>query len=159
MWKRACAIAIVLLTLGASKAEAQNKPGPFGVGLILGEPSGLSGKLMLSDANALQLHLGYGVGRRGRLVLVLDYLFHIHNVMPATPVGLFSPYVGVGGRLGVRDEPFDDDVVLGVRIPVGLSFVLTAAPVELFAEVAVGIGLLPETAALIDGGLGGRFYF
>lgn len=130
--------------------------GPFGLGLILGEPSGLTGKLMLGGPNAVQVHLGYGIGRRGRFVLAADYLFHVQNALPpARNVGLFVPYVGLGARFSVRD----DDPLLGVRVPLGVSFQLLAVPVEIFVEVAVGVGLIPSTVALIDGGLGGRFYF
>lgn len=143
------------LVSGVAWAEGPAR-GPFGVGAILGEPTALTAKLMLNDYNGVQIHVGYGVGKRGRFVLVGDYLFHVHNVLPAIPPGFLTPYVGVGGRIGVWKE---SDAVIGVLIPLGLSFFLNAAPIEIFIEVAPGIGLLPSTAALIDGGLGARFYF
>jgi hypothetical protein len=65
------------------------------------------------------------------------------------------PYVGVGGRLGVRDN----DALLAIRFPAGLAFFLRAAPLEFFVEIALGIGIVPETIAIFDGVLGGRWYF
>lgn len=128
----------------------------FGLGLILGEPSGLTAKVFFAKYNGVQAHLGYGLGKRGRLVIAVDYLFHFMDaVPPVARAGRLVPYVGVGGRLGARDE----DPVLGVRIPVGASFLIRGAPFELFLELALGVGLIPETQELIDGGLGARFYF
>lgn len=149
---------LVLLLLGTANHALAEGPGrgPLGVGVLLGEPTALTAKLMLNDYNGVQVHLGYGIGKRGRFILVVDYLFHIHNALPAIPPGFLTPYVGVGGRLGVWKE---SDAVIGVVFPLGLSLFLNAAPVEIFLEIAPGIGLLPGTAVLIDGGLGGRFYF
>jgi hypothetical protein len=160
----------VLLALTPSFAEAQEgggrgrgkvatlRPaeGTLGVGILFGEPSGFTAKLRLTPANALQLHLGYGLRGPGHLVASLDYLFHLRDLLPAVQgVGRIVPYVGAGGRLGIRDE----DPLLSLRVPLGLSFVFDRAPVELFLEVAPGVGLLPSTEALVDGGFGGRFYF
>ena len=160
---RILAIAMALTAIACSRpafAEGSTSAGtqhrPFGIGIVLGEPSGFTGKLFFDGNNAMQLHVGYGIGHRGRLVLALDYLFHIRNVLPRpNNAGRFEPYLGLGLRLGVRDH----DPLLGVRIPAGLALLFEAFPVELFIEVAVGIGLIPSTAIIVDGGLGARFYF
>lgn len=134
--------------------------GPFGLGLIIGEPSGLSAKVFVSGPHGVQAHLGFGVGRRGFLVVIVDYLFHVTNLVPPIgDVGFLWPYAGIGGRLGVLERRNDEDVIFGVRIPLGASFGFNAVPIEVFAEFAVGIGLLPETRAIFDGGIGGRYYF
>jgi hypothetical protein len=133
------------------------RAGPFGLGLILGEPTGFSLKVAFSRDSAVQAHIGYGVGRRGKLLLAVDYLFHFTTAIgPVGRAGRLSPYVGIGGHLGVREN---DDAILGLRIPIGLSFMISAAPLEVFAEVAPGMGVLPSTTVLVDGGLGLRFYF
>jgi hypothetical protein len=131
--------------------------GPFGAGILLGEPTALTAKLFLASESAVQLHLGWAFGRhKERLTLILDYLFHFNSVIPPIErAGRFAPYVGIGGHLGAGDN----DPVLGIRIPLGLSFVLRAAPLEIFAEVGPGIGLIPETELFVDGGIGARFYF
>ncbi|MEL6181293.1 MAG: hypothetical protein AAFS10_20215, partial [Myxococcota bacterium] len=72
-------------------------------------------------------------------------------------------YVGIGGKLWVRDDDDndddDDDFGLGVRVPVGICLLLTEAPLEFFAELALGLRLIPGTDADIDGGIGVRYYF
>ncbi|MEQ8280049.1 MAG: hypothetical protein RMA76_01925 [Deltaproteobacteria bacterium] len=132
------------------------KNGPFGAGLILGEPTALSAKYLFAPHSGVQAHVGYGVGRRGRFILIGDYVFHVRNVLPRLDrVGILVPTVGVGGRLGI----VGDDAIIGVRFPIGIGLWLSPVPIEIFLEVAPGIGLLPSTDFLIDGGLGARWYF
>lgn len=138
----------------------QSARGPFGLGIVLGEPSGLTAKLFFSRSSAFQLHVGYGFGPHGygRLVVTGDYLFHFMGALPPIRrAGRLVPYVGIGGRLGIRDNEHGN-ALLGVRVPLGMSFFLNA-PLEIFAEVAIGIGIIPETVGIVDGGLGARFYF
>lgn len=164
---------VTLLSATAASASAQTldeleraerggsaSRGPFGLGIILGEPSGLSAKVFVAGPHAVQVHLGFGVGRRGFLVLIADYLFHVKDLVPPIgDVGFLWPYAGLGGRLGVLERRNDEDVIFGLRIPLGASFGFNAVPIEVFAEFAPGIGLLPETRAIFDGGIGGRYYF
>jgi hypothetical protein len=170
------AVLVAVSSIGSSRVEAKGKKpledpgagedeepapsgsyhGPFGLGIVLGEPTGITGKVLFGHYNGIQLHVGYGYEPRGRLVICGDYLFHFMNAIPPIErAGRLAPYIGIGGRLGVRD----DNALLGVRVPFGLAFFLNSAPFEIFVEIAIGIGLIPETVAIIDGGLGGRFYF
>jgi hypothetical protein len=135
----------------------------FGIGLIVGDPTGFTAKLMFAGFNGIQIHLGWGLAGRGRFVLIVDYLFHFVDLIPpARGAGRFAPYIGIGGHLGLRsgnEKNNNDDVFLGVRVPFGLAFILSSVPVEIFAEVALGLGLIPGTELLIDGGIGARYYF
>jgi hypothetical protein len=134
----------------------------FGVGIILGDPTGLTAKLIFAGFNGLQIHLGWGFGRYGRFIVIVDYLFHFVNVIPPVQgAGRFVPYVGVGGWIGVHDnrKNGDGDANLGIRFPIGVGFLFSGVPIEIFAEIALGIGLIPSTYAIVDGGLGGRYYF
>lgn len=153
-------LSLALLLPGAAEA----KPGGgFGLGIVLGEPTGITAKGFFAREHALQGHVGFAFGKNSRIHLVVDYLYHFHNVIPPLgEAGYLAPYLGVGGLLSLRtgDKKGDErDVSLGVRIPLGLSFSFRTVPIEIFAEVAPGIGILPGTFAIVDGGLGGRFYF
>src|SRR5262249_30277958 len=129
----------------------------LGVGLILGSPTALTGKLFLVPSSAIQLHIGYSFRRYERFILILDYLFHFVGVIPpASHAGRFLPDLRGGARFAIRS---DEDALLGVRFPLGLSFLIAHTPIEVFVEVAIGIGIIPETVATFDGGIGGRFYF
>jgi hypothetical protein len=142
---------------GASRrSSTAGRSGSLGLGLVAGEPAGLTAKLLLGRPGAVQVHLGYGIRRKGHLTLVADYLFHARGLLPgAAGVGEPVLYAGVGGRVGIRD----DDPLIAVRVPFGFSFFLARAPLEFFLELAIGVGLVPETEPLVDGGAGARFYF
>ena len=144
-----------------SHAHANPLPGgAIGLGLVLGDPAGLSLRTELNHHNALQLHVGFDLEKfdRTRVVVALDYLFYLSNMFKSTrPHGRLSPYFGIGSALQLRE--LSSELKLGVRVPLGLSFRLRAAPLEFFSEIALGIHVLPETATLIDGGIGARWYF
>lgn len=151
-----------LAVVAALAAPAAAEGGPFGLGLILGEPTGLSAKLFLDKRHAVDAALDFSLVD-DRLEVHADYLFHFTPVLRGElPRGhLLIPYVGIGGFIGVweRDRDKDDDAVLGVRIPVGLAWIPKGAPIDVFLELAPGISLLPETDPDIGAGLGVRWFF
>ena len=53
----------------------------------------------------------------------------------------------------------EDDVTLGVRLPVGLTYLLKDGSLEFFMELAPVVELLPDTDADVDAAFGIRFYF
>jgi hypothetical protein len=149
---------LAALTLATPRSAAAAEGGPFGLGIILGSPTGITLKLRLTENHAFQLAAGWGFGPEDveHFVLTADYLFtfpHAFGVIDRA-VSL-SPYVGIGGQFGFYADTAD----LGFRVPLGLSFLFARTPFELFVEIAVGIHLIPSTSGLLDGGIGGRIYF
>jgi hypothetical protein len=143
-----------------SATAAPSTKGPVGLGIVLGDPAGLSLRTELNRHNALQLHVGFDLEKfdRTRVVLALDYLFYFTQMFKSVRShGRLNPYVGLGSAIQLKE--LSSEFKLGIRVPVGLSFHFLKAPVELFAEVALGVHVLPKTATLIDGGLGVRWYF
>ena len=133
----------------AATADARPRPGghiggrsfeankTFGLGLELGEPTGVTGKYFLSASNALDFGLGtiYNYFDRDGLHLYLDYLWH--------PVSLISNesfelpfYVGVGGRFwNFTDRPYDNAYAFGVRVPLGIAFDFNNVPLDIFVQI------------------------
>ena len=141
-----------------------SKPGPLGVGVVLGDPSGISMKLSLDPQHALQLHAGFEVEKfdRARISSALDYLFYFRDLtMVAKHKGKvkvnLNPYAGVGGSIQISEG--STPIRLGARAPLGLAFLFSPGNLEIFAEIALGIHIFPSTTALIDGGIGGRWFF
>jgi len=56
-----------------------------------------------------------------------------------------------------RDHNHDDEV--GIRVPVGLSYMFDNAPIDVFAEIAPAIDVTPDVRGEITGGVGVRFWF
>jgi hypothetical protein len=48
---------------------------------------------------------------------------------------------------------------MAIRLPIGISVLPPAIPVDAFMEIVPVMGLLPETSITLDGALGIRYYF
>jgi len=153
-----------IINVGSAQRSIAAEPGTFGLGIILGDPSGISLKLSLDNQHALQLHTGFEVERfdRARMSTALDYLFYFRDLAVVAKhkkeikVEL-SPYAGIGSSILISEG--STPVRLGVRAPLGVAFLFSPGNLELFAEIALGIHIFPSTTALIDGGIGGRWFF
>jgi hypothetical protein len=154
--KRAFRLMSALFFLGLpALAQAH---GDLGVGLVLGEPTGISGKLWLDREHAVDFALGtfgeyLGQYQEG-VNLHADYLWHRYGVFGNhdSDIGRKMPvYVGVGGVLSTPG-------VLGARGVVGVTY-LFDQPFDIFFELAPTLLLAPGVGLGIDAGLGGRIYF
>lgn len=174
---RTIAVALALAVAAASGVDvAEARPRPkkakrftankgFGLGLMVGAPTGLSGKYFYARDKAFD----FGVGairyyrERDGLHLHVDHLWH--------PVSLLSDrafelpvYLG----LGVRVFDFDDDredhgLAVGARAPLGIAFDFNNVPLDLFVELALVVDLFVDYGdrygADVNGAVGLRYYF
>jgi hypothetical protein len=143
---------IACATLASAGASAQDQG--FGIGMILGEPTGVSMKNWLTHKTAFDLAVAWSFsGRDDALHIHGDYLIHDFSLIPVDK-GQFPLYFGIGGRI-----KFSDDVNVAVRIPVGLDYLFADAPVDIFIEVAPMLELTPDTDFDMNGGVGVRYFF
>lgn len=158
---------VLVLTVSSFAVKAQSSG--FGLGLMIGDPTGVSGKLWLSDGDrALDFGLAWGV--YGRYVHVhADYLFH-NNSLITVSKGTLALYYGPGvrvrswsgGRYWNRGKWEDYDgsrLGVGARFPVGLDYMFEGAPVDVFLEVVPSLDLVPSTAFDFDAAIGARYWF
>lgn len=149
----------VLALLAALASPPTNVHGPFGVGLILGEPSGVSGKLFLDERHALDLALDFSL-RNDAFYVHGDYVLHLPGLLAGLSEGIWLAYVGVGGKLKVRDrKKDDDDLGVTVRVPLGVAWMPKTVPIDVFLEIVPGMRVLPETDPDFGAGLGVRWFF
>lgn len=148
---------IVAALLGGSGSGALAVGGPFGLGVILGEPTGISAKYWMDGGRQYAVDAGaaWSLSGDNKLHLHGDYLFHQYGLLKVEK-GKLPVYFGVGGRVEFRDNR-DDEV--GIRIPVGLDYLFDGAPLELFVEVVPIVDLAPDTELDFNGGVGIRFFF
>lgn len=140
---------------------AQNGDKDIGIGVIVGEPTGLSLKSWLNERNAFDAGLAWSLGRYDAVNLHADYLWHNYDVFDDVEEGALPLYYGVGGRIVFTDDypdPGDNNVVIGVRGPVGINYLFEESPLGLFLEIAPILNLTPETDLDLDGALGIRIY-
>jgi hypothetical protein len=148
--KRALLCAFLLLA-AASAGVAQDRG--FGLGVILGEPTGLSGKLWTTSRNAIDAGVAWSFRREGFFHIHADYLWHFP--LRAETSERFTFYAGVGGRFGAVSH----DAILGVRVVGGFAFWPRNTPIDIFVEIAPVVDLAPATELNANGGVGIRFFF
>ena len=136
----------------AACARAQDKG--FGIGIIVGEPTGISGKYWLSEKNAVDGGLAWSFIKGGSLHLHADYLWHLFNKIQTSQ--RIPVYFGIGGRMKFRSG---ENAHVGVRIVGGVDWFLDDAPIDVFVELAPVMDLIPATELGLNGGIGVRFFF
>lgn len=144
----------LLVLIFASNILAQGNG--FGLGIILGEPTGISGKLWLNSKSAVDGAVAWSFDKNSAMHLHGDYILHNFKWIEVEEV---SPpvYFGIGGRIRFHEGKGDDNV--GVRIPVGLDYIFSGAPLDLFLEVVPILDLVPDTDFDINAALGIRYFF
>ncbi len=146
-------LTLVLIVCFSGKAISQRAG--LGVGVMFGEPTGLSFKGWISESSAIDGGLGWSFVNEGSLHIHVDYLYHFYSVFDTPKIPL---YLGVGGRIKLKNTKHDSDMRLGVRIPFGISYQFTEVPVDVFLEIAPVLDLNPSTGGSVNGALGVRYY-
>jgi hypothetical protein len=194
MW----ALSVLLLVSAVTATTAEARPRPagrhrksnfeanktFGLGLMLGAPTGLTGKYFVGSDTAIDFGLGtiYGYRERRGLHVHADFLWHPMSLVSA-PAFELPFYVGIGGRYfdgdrcySYRYDPngryycdyyYDDYAAIGVRVPIGISFDMNNSPLDIFVELAFVLDFLVDHDPLYDddvyfdgnGAVGIRYYF
>lgn len=145
---------LLFLLAGACSALRAQQDG-FGLGLIIGEPTGVSFKTFVAERRAIDGALAWSFRHDGSFHLHVDHLWHNFDLIHPGK-GRMPLYYGVGGRL---TAPSNDDLNLGVRVPVGLAYMFDGAPVDVFLEIVPILELVPSSDVTFNAALGGRFYF
>lgn len=143
---------LLVCTLALSESsKAQVSGNDFGLGVMLGEPTGVSVKVWTTNQSAFDIGAAWSLsGSREALHLHADLLWHFW--FPDTENVAF--YYGIGGRV-----IFTDDAHAGVRVPLGLTYVFEEIPFDLFVEAVPIFDLAPDTEFAGNGAVGVRYYF
>lgn len=129
----------------------------LGIGIIAGEPTGLSFKTWLSGESAIDAGLGWSFVKNGSLHIHADYLHHFGGIDVSS--GDLPFYIGVGGRIKLKnkDKGYNDDKI-GIRVPVGITYIPASTPIDLFLEVVPVLDLVPESSMEFNAAIGIRYY-
>ena len=156
------ALAFVLTLLAAPDARAEGKD--FGLGVVVGEPTGATGEIVFGPRTSLDLALGVELFHDRDLYFRLDFLFRLiefHENTITIPL-----YLGIGAFLWDHDrgDRADDDLHAGPRVPFGVALEFSTIPIQFFFEVALRLiffdhGGDDQVDADLSGALGFRYYF
>jgi hypothetical protein len=159
-----CVVIALVLFFAAQGAVAQDRG--FGLGIILGEPTGLSAKYWTSPANAFDFGLGWSIGgdRIGkyngvynggsRVHFHMDYLWHAFEAIQSSE--RFPLYYGVGGRIN-SGAGYDGSIA--IRGVFGIAWLPHHTPIDVFFELVPSLQLTSSTGFSLDAGIGARYYF
>jgi hypothetical protein len=159
MWIRKLVIIAALVCATKSTARAE-----VGVGIFLGQPTGLDVKLDLTQRSALDFVVGWYTHYND-----IDRGAYAHVTYLVTPLVTTGRSVIVPLRLGIGAAIFDDvgrfndDLHVAARVPFELGLRFRRTPLEIYFEIALKLTFVdpgPNHPVLdVDGGIGLRFYF
>lgn len=141
-----CALLIIL----SSHASATQT----GIGISLGNPTGLNGKYWLEGNKAIDAGLGFSIGDSTDFSLHSDYLLHNEGAFFFNDVHPLDLYFGLGGRM-----EFADEIEFGARIPIGLVSRGENKTSDIFAEIAPILDFLGRNGLELHFLFGSRYYF
>jgi hypothetical protein len=148
--------ALVVVLSASARGEG------LGIGIIAGNPTGVTAKKWFDSGNAIDGAAAWSLGDHGAFQLHADYLWHWEiDPISYQTYGRMPLYVGVGGRVEFRDSnhKHHSRTGAGVRIPVGVLYLFENAPVEIFFEVAPTLDVAPSTDLDVGAAAGIRYYF
>jgi hypothetical protein len=180
------AVSIAAATTSTTAHAAEGNAHPFGLGIEVGAPTGLTAKYYLGRSRGgTMMALQFGVGAIERyhddgLHLHVDVLWH-PAVLARTPEFTLPLYLGVGGRVLQHDDDYcvqqggdrvcfdgESDTHVGVRVPFGLLMDFNRTPIDVFLELAVVMDFILDEydryghdtlETDLNGALGVRYYF
>lgn len=141
-------LTIIFIGISATDGIAQNRPTNTELGIIVGEPTGLSAKFWSGSNSAFDLGLAWSFSGQGSMHVHSNYL--LHNTLDNPDLAL---YYGLGARLLMQEDP-----KIGIRIPLGLQYIIPDSRLGLFFELAPMLNLIPDTDFDVNGGLGLRYF-
>ena len=141
----------------------------FGLGLMLGEPTGISMKKWTGPTTAIDGGRAWSLWNGSYFHVHADYLFHNMELIHVAK-GKLPLYYGPGLRLhswtgdqywehGHWHDNAGSYTDLAVRFPVGLDYLPERAPVDVFLEIGPTWDLAPSAWFEFDGAIGVRYWF
>ena len=130
---------IPLVLFIAFISQAKTRSTSSGIGIILGNPTGISLKLFDTGQTHFNGAVGWSLDKQRYLYLHGDYIFK--RFVSYTPTSDFylQPYMGFGFRLKTKKD------ALGFRIPLGIGYDFKSIPMDAFLEIAPTLDLIPAT--------------
>ncbi len=144
---------ILFSALGFAREEYQ-------LGVILGAPTGISGKIYLNNNRSIDAAMAYSLAHDLGLEFHADYLIENVRSLSINAPHPIELYFGIGGRIAVIDKgEHDNDLAIGPRAPVGVTYTIANPNIQFFGELAMILNIVPDTNVDLDAGIGARYRF
>lgn len=134
----------------------------LGVGLIIGEPTGFVVKKWLSPDAAIDGAVAWSFDGEDSLHVHGDYLLHNYTLLKDQQNQIretIPVYYGLGVRVKFEDDKKGEDLQVGIRVPLGINFLLQEHPIDFFAEIVPVMDFAPDTDLDLNAAIGVRYFF
>jgi hypothetical protein len=146
-------LALVILAQNSFATEYQ-------LGVVLGAPTGISGKMSLDNKHSIDAVLAYSLADELGLEFHADYLVEKAHSFATNSGSPLDVYYGIGGRVvSIKKGKHEDDIAFGPRAPLGLTYQISDPNIEFFGELALAFDIIPATNLDLEGGIGLRYRF
>jgi len=139
--------------------SVEHAGGPLGLGIAVGAPTGLAGKLWLGDWSALAFSFGGALGAYNDIGATADYLFQFRPFDVGDPeISVqvhFGPGVHIGGNTVAEDT---GRWLVGPRGTAGFSLMKRDMPFDLYMEISPTIYVVDGAGWSMNGQIGIRHY-
>lgn len=154
MKKLTTLIALISTSFFIQQAQATSA-----IGVVIGDPTGLSGRLGLDSGHSLEGAIASSSSRYEGLHIHATYLTDRARSF-STHEGPIDLYYGIGVRIiNINDGKYDGDTAIGPRAPLGLLYNFNNPDIEIFGELSLALDITPKTDVDLDIGIGVRFRF
>jgi hypothetical protein len=129
----------------------------YGLGVIIGEPTGISGNYRLNTQNNISAALAFN----SDIYMHGIYSFQKPNSFKVDQFK-FGWYFGIGGQLQFKKDTSDNNekkYFMGPRGVIGVNLPIERDEFDIFGETALFLSILPKTDVIISLSVGGRIYF
>ena len=148
-------ITLIILGLLFLCTSVSGQESGFGIGVDLGEPSGISVKAWVAKNSAICGAAGWSLTEERHFNINVDYIFHNFELIKFEK-GKLPFYYGFGVRVKTKE---DEKAKVGIRIPVGVDYFIPNTPLDIFFEFVPVLDVIQETEMYLNGALGIRFFF
>lgn len=150
MKKMICLLLLSFVWSSLALAEGKN-----GIGIVAGEPSGITFQSQLDNKRFLDFYFAYNWDKEW--MFMGDYKVRVPGLLAENI--LVVPYIGGGFFLNLKDKKHGDDIAIGVRVPIGADWKVPETPIVLFGELVPGLKIIKATEGELQLGIGGRFFY
>jgi hypothetical protein len=125
----------------------------LGLGLVLGEPTGISCKGWVTNSGAVQLGIGYpSLSHSQGTAISVDYVWHSHVFRSHE---YFPLFYGIGGIFGASRGTN----IMGARGILGIAWWPHRSDLDVFLQLEPTLYLNPTSQFEFDFGFGVRYFF
>ncbi|MBN1337272.1 MAG: hypothetical protein JXB39_15035 [Deltaproteobacteria bacterium] len=143
----------------ATSFTAERMGGPFGLGVALGAPTGLTGKIWMGDAMAVQFTVGGNLGDFKDVGASVDWVFEFRPINVEGNEYALPFHIGPGLKTDVNFQLPGGFLLLGPRLVAGVTVLVPTLPIDFHVEIAPTVYLIEQMGWDMEGQIGCRYYF